>query len=50
MSSDYDQWLDKDLELFHGNNDDEPTEQYWDDEPFIEPNNDYDNYDGWDDR
>jgi hypothetical protein len=22
---------------------------YWSDEPAIEPNNDYDNYDGWDD-
>lgn len=43
----YDVFLDKELEKFY-----EELEELgvpWPDEPEVEPNNDYDNYDGWDD-
>lgn len=43
--TDYDRWLDQDLDDHYAD-----LEIPWpDDEPVIEPNNDYDDYDGWDD-
>lgn len=41
----YDRWLDENLDDYYA-----ALEIPWPaDEPAIEPNNDYDNYDGWDD-
>ena len=45
--TDYDAWLDRDLDEYY--EEDEETDLCWTDEPSIEPNTDYDNYDGWDD-
>ena len=46
--TDYDRWLDQDLDEHYA--DLEDLEIPWpNDEPAIEPNNYYDNYDGWDD-
>ncbi len=45
--TDYDRWLDEDLDNYYA--DIEDIEILWTDEPVIEPNTDYDNYDGWDD-
>jgi hypothetical protein len=46
--TEYDRWLDKDLDEFY-----EDSEDFYNsifpDEPEVEPSNDYDNYDGWDD-
>lgn len=42
--TDYDRWLDQDLDDYYAD-----LEIPWPDEPEIEPNTDYDNYDGWDD-
>lgn len=46
-NSAYDIFLDTELENYYA--DIEDIDLHWPDEPFIEPNNDYDNYDGWDD-
>lgn len=48
--TDYDQWLDKDMEEWYGWDDEFTGEgnDYGDDEPVTYPD-DYDNYDGWDD-
>lgn len=46
-NSAYDVFLDKELERYY--EEDEETDLCFDDEPAIEPNTDYDNYDGWDD-
>lgn len=46
-SSVYDIFLDTELEKYYEEL--EEVDILWDDEPFIEPNTDYDNYDGWDD-
>lgn len=47
-NSAYDVFLDKCVDEYY--EDLEGLEIPWpDDEPAIEPNNDYDNYDGWDD-
>ena len=43
----YDLWLDENLEDWYS--DEEDTDLCFSDEPEIEPNTDYDNYDGWDD-
>lgn len=45
--TDYDRWLDEDLDTYYA--DIEDVDLHWPDEPEVEPNNDYDNYDGWDD-
>lgn len=46
--SEYDRWLDRDLDDYYAD-DEEEFENLWPDEPSVEPDNDYDNYDGWDD-
>jgi hypothetical protein len=43
----YDYFLDVELEKYYEEVED--LEVPWPDEPVVEPNNDYDNYDGWDD-
>jgi len=45
--SEYDTFLDKCVDEYY--EDLEGLEIPWPDEPLIEPNTDYDNYDGWDD-
>lgn len=45
--TDYDRWLDENLDEHYA--DLEDFEIPWPDEPEVEPNTDYDNYDGWDD-
>ncbi len=48
MSSAYDVFLDHEVDKYYEEIED--LEIPWpDDEPAIEPNTDYDNYDGWDD-
>lgn len=46
-NSAYDVFLDRCIDEFY--EEDEETDLCFDDEPAIEPNTDYDNYDGWDD-
>lgn len=46
-NSAYDVFLDKCIDEFY--EDDEEIDLCFSDEPTIEPNTDYDNYDGWDD-
>jgi hypothetical protein len=46
--SEYDTFLDHCVDEFYEDNE-EDWEIPWSDEPAIEPNTDYDNYDGWDD-
>lgn len=43
----YDIFLDTELEKYYEELED--LEVSWPDEPEVEPNTDYDNYDGWDD-
>ena len=47
-NSAYDVFLDKCVDEFYEDTE-EPLDLSWSDEPAIEPNTDYDNYDGWDD-
>ena len=48
--TDYDRWLDQDLDDHFLDLLESDLEIPWpNDEPAIEPDNDYDNYDGWDD-
>ena len=46
-NSAFDIFLDHCVDEFY--EEDEEIDLYFDDEPAIEPNTDYDNYDGWDD-
>ena len=46
-NSAYDCFLDEELERYY--EEDELLKSLYPDEPAIEPNTDYDNYDGWDD-
>ena len=46
-NSAYDIFLDHEVDKYY--EDLEDLEIPWPDEPAIEPNTDYDNYDGWDD-
>lgn len=48
----YDVFLDKELEFFYEALEEDyltEVDLHWPDEPKVEPNTDYDNYDGWDD-
>jgi len=47
--SEYDRWLDEDLDDHYLDLLEQDLEIPWPDEPSVEPNTDYDNYDGWDD-
>jgi hypothetical protein len=47
--TDHDRWLDQDLDDHYLELLESGLEIPWPDEPAIEPNNDYDDYDGWDD-
>jgi len=47
-NSAYNCFLDAELEKYYEELE-EPLDLCWDDEPVIEPNTDYDNYDNWDD-
>lgn len=46
-NSAFDIFLDKCIDEYY--EEDEELNLFLDDEPAIEPNTDYDNYDGWDD-
>lgn len=45
--TEYDRWLDNDLEAYWGDEDNEPRADVDFDGPY--PDDDYANYDGWDD-
>ena len=47
--TEYDRWLDQDLDDHFLDLLESDLDIPWPDEPAIEPNTDYDNYDGWDD-
>lgn len=49
MLSDYDRWLDKDMEDYYGEDEDIYDSLYPNDEPSTYPEDDWTNYDGWDD-
>lgn len=48
-NSAFDIFLDNCIDEHYEDNEEDWEIPWPDDEPFIEPNTDYDNYDGWDD-